>query len=218
MPNSTLVLTPIVLCLAVIGYIQCIARFMLPTFLGTGAVAAYLWQIYPPVEMFLPYWIAAAGALCILFVAGWRLGKKNPGARSKIAAAKSTEREIVVDGTNVLYWDGEKAELSTLQAVVVSLVDKGYYPYIFFDASSRHHLKDKSLTEKSFARQLGLPQKRVMVCPAKTDADAFILKFARDQKLPVVSNDRFGDRAALAKGTRLVKGVIANGKPIFEGF
>lgn len=88
---------------------------------------------------------------------------------------------------------------------------------MFLDASTRHHLGDKSLNETGFAKALGLTRNQVMVCPAQTEADAFLLKFAKENGFPVVSNDRFGDRAALAKGLKLVKGVMAGGKPVLQG-
>ena len=56
-----------------------------------------------------------------------------------------------------------------------------------------------------------------MVCPARTEADSFILEFAQAQKLPIVSNDRFADRAALAEGLKLIKGGVAGGNLMLHG-
>jgi hypothetical protein len=132
-------------------------------------------------------------------------------------APKRSARRIVIDGTNVMYWDGGAAKLATLRCVVDDLTKRGFVPVVFLDASSRHHLKDKSLTESGFAKALGLPQKQVMVCPAGTEADEFILKFANQEALPILSNDRFGDRSALAKDIKTIKGVMTDGQPIFDG-
>ena len=147
--------------------------------------------------------------------------KRKPVPQATVVPSKRTtprtdQREIVIDGTNVMYWDGE-ADLRTLRSVVDKLVGKNMLPYVFLDASSRHHLGDTSLNTGSFAKALGLAQGQVTVCPTETDADAFILRFAKEHSLPVVSNDRFGDRTAQAKGLKLIKGVIARGKPIFHG-
>lgn len=204
--------------LAFVGYFACLARFGLITLILTALFGAYLSQFYPLTGVYQPYWIGATLFVLILAL-GARLGKTRTSAQDRSApqGPQPDSKEIVIDGTNVLYWDGEQAELSTLCMVVDDLRRHSYAPFVFLDASSRHHLNDTSMTEKSFAKALGLPQSRVRVCPAKTEADAFILKFAREQSLPVVSNDRFGDRHEQTRGLKLVKGIIARGKPIFEG-
>jgi Zc3h12a-like Ribonuclease NYN domain len=208
--------------LAFVGYFACLARFGLITLLASAGFGAYLAQYYPVQGPNLTYWVVAVLFVLVLAI-GARLGRRpavvaaSPPMAPRVKAAAQDLNEIVIDGTNVMYWDGEAADLSTLRVVVDDLSRRGYAPVVFLDASSRHHLKDKSLNENSFAKALGLPQTQVMVCPAKTEADAFILKFAREQGLPVVSNDRFGDRHEQTKGLKLVKGVIARGKPIFEG-
>jgi Zc3h12a-like Ribonuclease NYN domain len=204
--------------LAFVGYFACLARFGLITLVLTALFGVYLSRFYPLTGIYQPYWIGAALFVLILAL-GARLGKSRPPAQDRTAPQdpQPDSNEIVIDGTNVLYWDGEQAELSTLCIVVDDLRRRGYAPFVFLDASSRHHLNDTSLTEKSFAKALGLPQARVRVCPAKTEADAFILKFAREQALPVVSNDRFGDRHQQTRGLKLVKGIIARGRPIFDG-
>jgi Zc3h12a-like Ribonuclease NYN domain len=204
--------------LAFVGYFACLARFGLITLILTALFGAYLSQFYPLTGVYQPYWIGATLFVLILAL-GARLGKTGTSAQDRSApqGPQPDSKEIVIDGTNVLYWDGEQAELSALCMVVDDLRRRSYAPFVFLDASSRHHLNDTSMTEKSFAKALGLPQSRVRVCPAKTEADAFILKFAREQSLPVVSNDRFGDRHEQTRGLKLVKGIIARGKPIFEG-
>lgn len=206
-----------ILALALLGYLHCLARFLRATLAATVALALYLGQVYPFGGIHLPHWIAAAVALLVLIVLAQFLKEKSPPAETPRTRSRTEQRHIVIDGTNVLYWDGQEADLATLRSVVDTLKHRHYDPYVFLDASSRHHLCDTTLNETAFARQLGLPRKRVMVCPAKTEADAFILAFARQEGLAVVSNDRFGDRAAQKKGLKLIKGVMANGKPLFDG-
>lgn len=149
--------------------------------------------------------------------------KHRPTPKQRVAARrkqpvtpKGDVPSVVIDGTNVMYWDGQ-ADLHTLRVVVDKLQSKNLSPHVFLDASSRHHLGDKSLDQYSFAAALGLAPNQVTVCPAQTEADAFLLRFAKENNIPVVSNDRFGDRASLAKGLKLVKGVIAGGKPVLQG-
>ena len=122
-----------------------------------------------------------------------------------------------VTGGHHLKFDSDGAQMVTLRIVIDALKKKGRTPIVFLDASSRHHLGDKGLNEQGFAKALGVPKSQVMVCPARTEADAFILKYARAEDLPVVSNDMFRDRAAQTKGLKFVKGVIVKGRPIFDG-
>ncbi len=211
------ILTPVVLALAAFGYVRCLATALWRTLLGTAALAALLSLSYPFIAANAWGWGGAA-VLVLGAVALSRLGRPPaPVAPPSETVAASDRKDIVIDGTNVLYWDGEVAELASLRLVVSALLKRKYAPVVFLDASSRHHLKDKSLTEKDFAKALGLPQNRVMVCPAGTEADAFLLKYARENNMPVVSNDQFRDRAQIAGKLRLVRGIFAKGKPIFEG-
>lgn len=125
-------------------------------------------------------------------------------------------RQIAVDGTNVLFWRDEMAQLATLQIVLKRLRHDGFDPVVFLDASSRHHIGDKSLNERKFAQVLGLNQNRIMVVPKGTEADGFILEYAGQQKLAVVSNDRFRDRPVEARNVRLVKGHFQGNKLVLK--
>ena len=53
--------------------------------------------------------------------------------------------QIAVDGTNVLFWRNETAQIPTLYTVLDRLRHEGFDPVVFLDASTRHHLGDKSL-------------------------------------------------------------------------
>jgi hypothetical protein len=171
----------------------------------------------------LIYWLTAFLTVAALSLLAWRdkAGRKQLATLGSTAQKKAPKRgvkkEIVIDGTNVMYWDGDGAQISTLRIVVDYLKQKGHAPIVFLDASSRHHLGDKSLNERGFASALGLPKNKVVVCPAKTEADVFILKFAKQQGLPILSNDRFGDRKTQAKDLRIIKGVFIAGRPILDG-
>ena len=145
--------------------------------------------------------------VAVLFLA--RRGRRR-------TAPTRRKKQIAVDGTNVLFWKDEVARLPTLKRVVSRLQREGFDPVVFLDASSRHHLGDKSLNETKFAEQLGLPAKRIMVCPARTEADAFILEYAGLQNIAVVSNDRFRDRPQEARNIRLVKGRFQGDKLILK--
>ena len=145
--------------------------------------------------------------LAVLF---WRRrADKVPSHRAK--------RQIAVDGTNVLFWRDEVAQLATLQLVVRHLKQCGFDPVVFLDASSRHHIGDRSLNPQKFAHLLGVPQKRLMVCPKGTEADAFILEFAGKARVPVVSNDRFRDRPRAARNVILIRGRFNGKRPVLKG-
>lgn len=211
------ILTPVVLALAAFGYVRLLAAALWLTLLGTAALAGLLSLSYPFVAANALGWGGAA-LLVLGAIVLSRLGRAPaPVAPPGEQIAAKDRQDIAIDGTNVLYWDGEVAELASLRLVVNALLKRKFAPVVFLDASSRHHLKDKSLTEKDFAKALGLPQNRVMVCPAGTEADAFLLQYAKENDMPVVSNDQFRDRAQIAGKLRLVRGIFANGKPIFEG-
>ncbi|NNE53910.1 MAG: hypothetical protein HKN30_16095 [Sulfitobacter sp.] len=213
-PTESLI--PIVLLLALVGYIWCLSRAPMPSLFLTAICVLYLSTERPFDATQITFWAPFGATVAVALAVSLFLRRKEGTGTTFKTKSRPTGREIVIDGTNVMYWDGE-ADLRVLRSVVDYLKAKEFAPYVFLDASSRHHLKDKSLDEARFSKALGLPKKRVMVCPAKTEADAFILRFASEEGLPVVSNDRFGDRAHQAQGLKLIKGIFADGRPILEG-
>lgn len=214
------ILTPVILLLAFVGYVFCLSRILWVTLGLTAAIGAYFLRGYPFEGANLFYWGVAGGVIFTAWLAAMALRRAEPVTKAQPLAKKPKRKNdlpgVVIDGTNVMFWDGE-ADLRTLRAVVDKLRAKNLSPFVFLDASSRHHLGDKSLNQNGFAKALGVTRDQIMVCPAQTEADAFLLKFAKENSMPVVSNDRFGDRAAQAKGLKLIKGVIAGGKPVLQG-
>lgn len=212
------ILLPVLGLLAFTGYVTCLVRFHWATLFVTAGLVALVWQAASPDADTIMYWGLAAGLILFAMVIARQPWAKEarPSTPQPSGVKQAKRGDIVIDGTNVMYWDGT-ADLGTLRSVVDHLKTKGRTPFVFLDASSRHHLGNRSLDENGFARALGLKRNQIMVCPAGTEADAFILKFAREQDIPIVSNDRFGDRAKQVKGLKLIKGGIAGGRPIFEG-
>lgn len=156
-------------------------------------------------------WIAI-GILAAVLVAifGW-LQRGSAGKPPK------KPRQIVIDGTNVMFWRNEVAQLATLQLVLKRLRQEGLDPVVFLDASTRHHIKDRSMNEKKFARALGVTKNNLMIAPKGTEADQFLLEFAQSQKLSVVSNDRFRDRPDAARNVKLIKGRFEGEKLVLKG-
>ncbi|MGJ8543999.1 MAG: NYN domain-containing protein [Sulfitobacter sp.] len=176
--------------------------------------------------MYMPDWMAIAllGLLLLGFYLWLELGGRRAAPRRqkpkrrprspKTSRAKNPN--IVIDGTNVMFWRDETAQIATLQMVVNQLRQKGFTPMVFLDASSRHHMGDTSYNEAKFAQSLGLPRTQVTVCPAKTEADAFILEYAQPRKLPVVTNDNFRDRPQAARNVRLIHGHFQGQRPVLK--
>lgn len=128
-------------------------------------------------------------------------------------AERKTRRTVVVDGSNVAHSGvGERARLGNITAVCDKLRGEGYEPLVLVDAALRHQIDDRAsyerLVETGAIRQ----------APAGTDADYFILAFARELDASIVSNDRFRDRQ---KGfpdaaQRLIKYMVLKGEVVFE--
>lgn len=96
---------------------------------------------------------------------------------------------VLVDGSNVAHsTEGEKAQLVNILAVREKLAEDGLDPVVVVDAALRHQIDDRAgyeqLVDAGVVRQ----------APAGTDADYFILTFARELDARIVSNDRYRDR------------------------
>jgi hypothetical protein len=95
----------------------------------------------------------------------------------------------LVDGSNVAHsTEGGPPMVANLIAIRDKLVEEGLEPIIVADAALRHQIDDPQRYEKM------IDDGMVRQAPAGTDADYFILAFARELNASVVSNDRFRDR------------------------
>jgi hypothetical protein len=139
----------------------------------------------------------------------------RPGsdALSGVGDAGSDEREVaVVDGSNVAHAEKGGARLANIQAVCAKLEAEGLRPVVLVDASLRHSIDDgdgyEAMVEAGGIRQ----------APAGTDADYFILSFARELGARVVSNDRFRERASAFPEVmdRVIRFMIVDGEVVFE--
>jgi hypothetical protein len=119
----------------------------------------------------------------------------------------------IVDGSNVAHaTEGGEARLENIRLVCIKLQEQGYEPIVVVDAALRHQIDDRSgyeaLVDKGNIRQ----------APAGTDADYFILSFARELDASVVSNDRFKDRLEAFPEAReqVIRFMIVNDEVVFE--
>jgi hypothetical protein len=128
-------------------------------------------------------------------------------------AEKAESRIAIIDGSNVAHsTEGDAVRLANILLVFEKLEEQGYEPVIVADAALRHQIDDKrsyeQMVEDGVIRQ----------APAGTDADYFILSFARELDASVVSNDRFKDRLEAFPEAResVIRYMIVNDEVVFE--
>ncbi|HEX7242410.1 MAG TPA: hypothetical protein VF263_19130 [Longimicrobiaceae bacterium] len=98
-------------------------------------------------------------------------------------------RKVLVDASNVAHSsEGDKARLENIALICNKLLDEGLEPIVVADAALRHQIDDSEGYERL------VEDGKIHQAPAGTDADYFILAFARELDASIVSNDRFRDR------------------------
>jgi hypothetical protein len=119
----------------------------------------------------------------------------------------------IVDGSNVAHSTEQgEARLVNIRLVCEKLEEEGYEPIVVVDAALRHKIDSEDEYERM------VEQGRIRQAPAGTDADYFILSFARELDASVVSNDRFRDRekAFPEISERLIRYMIVNDEVVLE--
>ncbi len=123
---------------------------------------------------------------------------------------------ILVDGSNVLFWDAESPQIATVFAVVRDLEAQGFRPGVIFDASVGYKIGTRYQDDAELAQRLALPPEDVLVVPKGTVADDFLLRSARDMKVRIVTNDRYRDWAEtfpeVRQPGRLIQGAVTRGQ------
>ena len=122
-------------------------------------------------------------------------------------------RIAIVDGSNVAHsTEGGSARLENIILMRDKLIEKGLEPVLVVDAALRHQIDDTSAYEQMVEKG------EVKQAPAGTDADYFILSFARELGARIVSNDRFRDRMPEFKDVsrRFIRYMIVQGEVVFE--
>lgn len=130
------------------------------------------------------------------------------------STAEGTQSRIaIIDGSNVAHSsEGDLGRLQNIRVMVEKLVEEGYEPIVVADAALRHHIDDRHAYEQL------VDQGKIHQAPAGTDADYFILAFARELDAAVVSNDRFRDREKAFPEAleRLIRYMIVNNEVVLE--
>jgi hypothetical protein len=112
-----------------------------------------------------------------------------PTEKPQEPARDETSNVVIVDGSNVAHsTEGGPPLVSNLVAIREKLVEEGLEPIIVADAALRHQIDNAKAYEQM------IDDGMVRQAPAGTDADYFILSFARELNASIVSNDRFRDR------------------------
>lgn len=150
-------------------------------------------------------------------VSHWR----NARSRHSAQRVNTSGRAIVVDGSNVMHWNGGEPQLETVRAVVDHLATLGFSPGVVFDANAGHILTGKYRHHGAMGSLLGLPEDRVMVVDKGTPADPIILAAAQDAGAQIVTNDRYRDwaetHALVREPGRLVRGGFRDGHLWLDG-
>jgi hypothetical protein len=119
----------------------------------------------------------------------------------------------LVDGSNVAHSsEGDEARLGNIKLVVRKLISEGYEPVVVADAALRHQIDDKEGYERR------VEEGKIKQAPAGTDADYFLLAFARELDAVIVSNDLFRDRAEAFPEARerMIRYMIVDEQVVFE--
>ena len=136
----------------------------------------------------------------------------SPKAAGK-PAAEPESRIVLIDGSNVAHsTEGEKPLVANLLAVRDKLKEEGCEPIIMADAALRHQIDDQKVYEDM------IESGSIRQAPAGTDADYFILSFARELNANIVSNDRFRDRISQFPEARdrVIRYMIVNDEVVLE--
>ncbi|HSU12559.1 NYN domain-containing protein [Longimicrobium sp.] len=131
----------------------------------------------------------------------------------KVTQRQERSGKALVDGSNVAHSsEGERGRLRNIELVVEKLREDGFDPIVVSDAALRHQIDE---TDKYEAL---IDAGQIRQAPAGTDADYFILAFARELDANIVSNDRFRDRLESFPDAqdRIIRYMIVEDEVVFE--
>lgn len=126
---------------------------------------------------------------------------------------KERSGKVLVDASNVAHSsEGEKARLRNIELVAEKLEEEGLEPIVVADAALRHQIDEPERYEAL------LDQGEIRQAPAGTDADYFILSFAKELGAAIVSNDQFRDRSRQFADVRkrAIRYMIVAGEVVLE--
>jgi hypothetical protein len=121
--------------------------------------------------------------------------------------------KALVDASNVAHSsEGGEGRLRNIELVVEKLREDGFEPIVVADAALRHQIDQTARYEAL------IDDGKIRQAPAGTDADYFILSFARELDAKIVSNDRFRDRLDSFPDAqeRIIRYMIVEDEVVFE--
>jgi Zc3h12a-like ribonuclease protein len=136
----------------------------------------------------------------------------NEPPSGRVSPVPESER-VIVDASNVAHASEANApRLTNVRLVRDRLTEDGLTPILVADAALRHQIDDADGYEAL------VKAGEIQQAPAGTDADYFILTFARELGASVLSNDRFKDRIAKFPDVkdRIIRYMIVAGEVVLE--
>jgi hypothetical protein len=104
--------------------------------------------------------------------------------------SRDVNRSVLVDGSNVA-WAGSKrnnGDKPHAVNIVDYLTELGHKDILAIsDAALRHQIVDKDVYDRL------LKDGKIQEAPAKTDADSFIINYAKEKSAVIITNDTFRD-------------------------
>lgn len=120
---------------------------------------------------------------------------------------------VVVDGSNVMFWQDGVPRLATVSAVLVAVRRAGLNPIVWFDANVGYRVSDRYMGPRDLSRALGLPRGQVRIAPSGTAADPLLLEEAAKLGTGVITNDLYRDWVVAFPSVR-VPGVLVSGRVV----
>ncbi len=164
--------------------------------LGISLIAISLGGLVPELDLVAIFGVVTALGAIIMLVAALLRSLLSRGRRGLDISRGDTRPVVVLDGSNVMHWKKGAPDLQPVRDVIADLAQRGYRAGVVFDANAGYKLEGRYRHHQVLARQVGLPQDRVMVVNKGEVADEMILRVAQDFGARVVSNDRFRDWSA----------------------
>lgn len=147
-------------------------------FVSVGIVLWSIWVFGPVIT--LPLLVAALGVVFGI-IQLLRLKLRKPA------------NWVVVDGSNVLYWENDEPALQSVRLVIEKLVSEGFEPIVWFDANIGYLVVGHYMNPAKLSKALRFPARQIWVAPKGTPADPLLIADAAKLNARIVTNDRFRD-------------------------
>ncbi|PLL11567.1 hypothetical protein C0V75_16230 [Tabrizicola sp. TH137] len=123
---------------------------------------------------------------------------------------------VVIDGSNVMFWQDDVPRLAAVTAVLDEVKRAGLKPIVWFDANVGYKVADRHMGPRDLSRALGLPLRQIRIAPSGTPADPLLLEEAAALGTGVVTNDLYRDWVEAFPSVR-VPGVLVSGRVTADG-